>query len=142
MSLFTVESERWALNLHLLISLDPTDGFECHDLQVRALIESHLFGCLLSRFGYPEALHEQFGVSWRQVTLFEGKGATWSHLWGIFERLGRSFFPNRCDLAFIGCILMIVVAKIRVFACVGWMRSSCKRKTAKTSRRNHYKKGM
>ena len=71
-----MELERWAPNLHLLISLDLTDG-ECHDLQVRALTESHLFGGLFSGFGHPEAPHEQFGVSWSQVAPFKGKGATW-----------------------------------------------------------------
>ena len=58
LSLFTVELERWALNLHLLISLDPIDSFECRDLQVRVLTESHLFGGLLSGFGHSEAPHE------------------------------------------------------------------------------------
>ena len=32
LSLFIVELERWALILHLLISLDPTNGFKFHDL--------------------------------------------------------------------------------------------------------------
>ena len=54
LSLFIVELERWALILHLLISLDLIHGFECRDLQVRALTESHLFGGLLSGFGYPK----------------------------------------------------------------------------------------
>ena len=71
-----MELERWALIRHLLISLELTDGFECCDLQVRALTESHLFGVLFSGFGHPEAPHEQFGVSWSQVTPSEGKGAT------------------------------------------------------------------
>ena len=31
LSLFIVELERWALILHLLISLDPADGFMCCD---------------------------------------------------------------------------------------------------------------
>ena len=99
MSLFTVELERWSLNIDLLISLVLTGDFEFRDLEVRALVESLRFGGLYFAFGHPEALHESFGVSWSQVTPFEGKGATWSHLWGIFERPGRSFFPNRCDLA-------------------------------------------
>ena len=80
-----MELERWATIIQLLISLDPTDDFECRDLQVRALAESHLFGGLFFGFGHPEDLHEKFGVSWSQVAPFEGKGATWSHLWGIFE---------------------------------------------------------
>ena len=117
MSLFIVELERWALILHLLISLDPTDGFECHDLQVRALTESHLFGGLFSGFGHLEAPHEQFGVSWSQVTPFKGKGAPWLPLWGNFEHPRCSFFPNRCDLASFGCFLMMAVAHITVFAC-------------------------
>ena len=75
----------WALNLHLLISLDPTNGFKCLDLHVRVIVESHLFGGLLSGFDHPEPLHEQFGVSWSQVAPFEGKCVTWSHLWGLFE---------------------------------------------------------
>ena len=64
LSLFIVELERWALNLHLMISFDMTDGFECCDLQVRSLIESHFFGGLFAGFGHLEAPHEQFGVSW------------------------------------------------------------------------------
>ena len=32
LSLFIVEVERWALILHLLISLDLIDGFMSHDL--------------------------------------------------------------------------------------------------------------
>ena len=85
LSLFTVELERWALNIHLLISLDPTIGFDFRDLKVRALAESHLFRGLHSTFGHPEVLHEPVGVSWSQVMPFEGKGVTWSDLWGIFE---------------------------------------------------------
>ena len=81
MSLFTVDLERWALNFHLLISPIPTDGFEFRDLQVRALVESLLFGGLHSAFGHPEVLHELVGVSWSQVIYFKGKGVTWSHLW-------------------------------------------------------------
>ena len=99
LSLFTVELERWVLNLHLLISLVPTGGFEFRDLQVRALIEYLLFGGLHSAFGHPKVLHELVGVSWSQVAPFEGKRVTWSHLWGIFEQPSCSFFPNRCDLA-------------------------------------------
>ena len=85
MSLFTVELEKWDLNLHLLIYPILTGGFEFHDLQVRALTESLLFGGLDPAFSHLEVLHENFGVSWNQVTPFKGKGATWSHLWGIFE---------------------------------------------------------
>ena len=58
MSLFIVELERWALNLHLLISLDPIDGFDRHDLQVIALTESQLFGGSFSGFGHQEAPHD------------------------------------------------------------------------------------
>ena len=85
MSLFIVELERWALDFILLISPVPTGGFEFRDLQVRALAKSLLFGGLHSTFGHPKVLHERFVVSWRQVAPFEGKGVTWSHLWGIFE---------------------------------------------------------
>ena len=91
MSLFTVELEGWVLNLHLLIYLDPTIGFMCHDLLLRALTESHLFGGLHSAFGHSEVLHEQFGVSWSQVAPFEGKGATWSHLWAFLSDLVAHF---------------------------------------------------
>ena len=97
-----MELERWALIIHLLISLNPIDGFECRDLQVKSLTETHLFGGLFVGFGHLEAPHEQFGVSWSQVTPFEGNGVPWSHLWGNFERIGRSFFPNRCSLASFG----------------------------------------
>ena len=99
LSLFNVDLERWALDFHLLISPVPTDSFEFRDLQVRALAKSLLFGALHSTFGQPKVLHEPVLVSWSQVTPFEGKRVTWSHLWGIFERPGHSFFPNRCDLA-------------------------------------------
>ena len=85
MSLFIVEFERWALNIHLPISPNPTDGFKFCDLQVRALTESHIFSGLHSAFGHPEVLHELVGVSWSQVASFEGKRASLSHLWGIFE---------------------------------------------------------
>ena len=73
MSLFTVELERWALNLHFLISPISTGGFEFSYLQVRALVESLLFGGLHFAFGHPEGLHELVGVSWSQVAPFEGK---------------------------------------------------------------------
>ena len=72
MSLFTMELERWALNLHLLISLVPTGSFEFRDLQVRALAESLLFGGLHSAFGHLEGLHEHFGVSWGPGRTFQG----------------------------------------------------------------------
>ena len=32
LSLFIVELERWALIIHLLISLNPIDGFASHNL--------------------------------------------------------------------------------------------------------------
>ena len=76
LSLFTIELERWALDFHLLISPVSTDGFEFHDLQVIDLTKILLFGGLHSAFGHPEVLHELLGVSWNQVTPFEGKGAT------------------------------------------------------------------
>ena len=63
LSLFIVELERWALILHLLISLNPTDSFTCHDLQLKALTKTHLFGVLFVGFGHLEAPHEHFGVS-------------------------------------------------------------------------------
>ena len=59
--------------------------FEFHDLHVRALVKSLLFGGLHSAFGHSEVLHELVGVSWSQVTPFKGKRVTWSHLWGLFE---------------------------------------------------------
>ena len=58
LSLFTMELERWALNIHFLISLDSTDGFECPNLQVKDLTESHHFGGLFAGFGHMETLHE------------------------------------------------------------------------------------
>ena len=84
LSLFVVELERWALDFHFLISPVSTNNFEFHDLQVRSLDKSLLFGGLHSAFGHSEVLHEPIGVSWSQVAPFEGKRATWSHLWGIF----------------------------------------------------------
>ena len=80
LSLFTVELDRWALNFHSLISPIPTGGFEFRDLQVGAPIKSLLFGGLHSTFGHLKVLHEPIGVSWSQVTPFEGKRVTWSHL--------------------------------------------------------------
>ena len=62
LSLFIMELEWWALNLHFLISPILTSSFELHDLHVRAFTESLLFGCLHSTFGHPEVLHEQFGI--------------------------------------------------------------------------------
>ena len=129
LSLFIVDLERWALILYLLVSLDPTNDFECHDLQVRALAESHLFGGLFYGFGHSKAPHEQFGFSWSQVTPFEGKGVNWLHMWGNFECPRCLFFPNMYNLASFGCFLMMAVAHIRIFACAGWMRSSGERET-------------
>ena len=63
LSLFIVELERWALILHLLISLDPTDGFTSWDLQVKALIEPLHFDGLFAEFDHLEAPHELFEVS-------------------------------------------------------------------------------
>ena len=80
LSLFTTELERWALDFLLLISPIPTSGFEFHDLQVRALSKSLVFGGLHSTFGHLEVPHEPIRVSWSQVTPFEGKIATRSHL--------------------------------------------------------------
>ena len=85
LSLFTIELERWALDFLLLISPLSTSGFEFRDLQVRALTKSLLFGGLHSTFGHLEVLHEPAGVSWSQDAPFNGKRATWLHLWGIFE---------------------------------------------------------
>ena len=65
-----MDLERWALNLHLLISLVMTDDFEFRDLQVIALTKSLLFSGLHSAFGHPEVLHEPARVSWSQVTPF------------------------------------------------------------------------
>ena len=73
MSLFIVELERWALILYLLISLDLIDGFASHDLQVKSLTETHLFGFLFARFGHLEAPHEHFGVSWGPGHTFRRK---------------------------------------------------------------------
>ena len=58
-----MELERWALILHLLISLDPIDGFVSRDLQVKALTEPLHFDGLFSEFDHLEAPHELFGVS-------------------------------------------------------------------------------
>ena len=63
LSLFIVELERWALILHLLISLDPTDGFASCDLQVKALPEPLHFDGLFTKFDHLVAPHELFGVS-------------------------------------------------------------------------------
>ena len=52
--LFIVELERWALILHLLISLDPTDGFTSHDLQVKSLTEPLHFDGLFTEFDHLE----------------------------------------------------------------------------------------
>ena len=64
MSLFIVELERWALILHLLISLDLMNGFVSHDFQVKSLTEPLHFDGLFVEFGHLEAPHEHFGVSW------------------------------------------------------------------------------
>ena len=108
LSLFIVDLERWALILHLLISLDPTDGFMCRNLQVKALTESHHFDGLFAGFGHLEAPHEHFGVSWGP---------------------GRTFQGTRCSQPLLGDFLMVAVAYISVFACVGWWRSSGGRET-------------
>ena len=63
LSLFIVELERWALILHLLISLDPINGFMSCDLQVKSLTEPHHFDGLFTEFDHLEAPHELFGVS-------------------------------------------------------------------------------
>ena len=64
LSLFIVELERWALILHLLISLDPINGFTSRDLQVKALTEPLHFDGLFTEFDHLEAHHELFGVSY------------------------------------------------------------------------------
>ena len=62
LSLFIVELERWALILHLLISLDSIDGFASHDLQVKSIVESPHFDVFFTEFDHLEAPHELFGV--------------------------------------------------------------------------------
>ena len=63
LSLFIMELERWALILHFLISLDPTDGFASHNLQVKSLTEPLHFDGLFTKFDHLEAPYELFGVS-------------------------------------------------------------------------------
>ena len=63
LSLFIVELERWALILHLLISLYPINGFASRDLQVKYLTEPLHFDVFLTEFDHLEAPHELFGVS-------------------------------------------------------------------------------
>ena len=75
-----MELERWALNFHLLISHASTDGFEFHDLQVRALAKYILFSGLNFEFAHPGVLYEVVRVSTSQVTPFMGKRANGSHL--------------------------------------------------------------
>ena len=75
--LFILELERWALIIHLLISLDPIDSFTSHDLQVKALTKPLHFDAFFSGFDHLEAPHELFGVS---------------------NALGRSFRRERCTL--------------------------------------------
>ena len=58
-----MELERWALILHLLISLDLIDGFASRDLQVKALTEPLHFDAFFTGFDHLEAPHELFGVS-------------------------------------------------------------------------------
>ena len=77
LSLFIVELERWALILHLLISLEPIDGFASCNLQVKGLTEPLHFDGLFTEFDHLEAPHELFGVSCA---------------------LGRSFRRERCTL--------------------------------------------
>ena len=59
-----MELERWALILHLSISLDLTNGFTSNDLQVKTLTKPLHFDGLFAEFGHLEAPHEHFGVSW------------------------------------------------------------------------------
>ena len=63
LSLFIVELERWALILHFLISLDLTDGFMSHDLEVKALTKPFHFDGFFDEFDHLEAPRELFGVS-------------------------------------------------------------------------------
>ena len=63
LSLFIVEMERWALILHLLISLDSIDGFMSRDLQVKYLTEPLHFDGVFAEFNHLEAPHVLFGVS-------------------------------------------------------------------------------
>ena len=58
-----MELERWALIIHLLISLDLIDGFMSHDLQVKILTEPLHFDGFFAEFDHLEAPHGLFGVS-------------------------------------------------------------------------------
>ena len=71
-----MELERWSLIIYLLISLNPSDGFACRDLQVKALTETHLFGVLFARFGHLEAPHDHFEISWGPSRTFRRKRCT------------------------------------------------------------------
>ena len=63
LSLFIMELERWALILHLLISLDLINGFMSRDLQVEALTEPLHFDVFFTRFDHLKSPHKLFGVS-------------------------------------------------------------------------------
>ena len=63
LSLFIVELERWALILHLLISLNLIDGFASRNLQIKDLTEPLHFDGFFTEFDHLEAPHKLFGVS-------------------------------------------------------------------------------
>ena len=86
LSLFIVELERWALILHLLISLNPTNGFTIHDLLVKSLTEPLHFHGFFVEFDHLEAPMSCLGFLVHQVAHFEGKGAPWENLLGNYER--------------------------------------------------------
>ena len=50
-----MELERWALIIHLSISLDLIDGFASRKLQVKALTEPLHFDVFLTGFDHLEA---------------------------------------------------------------------------------------
>ena len=76
LSLFIMELERWALILHLPISLDPINGFASCDLQVKALIEPLHFDGFSTKFDHLEATHELFGVSCAPSRSFRSERCT------------------------------------------------------------------
>ena len=102
LSLFIVELERWAIILHLLISLDPIDGFMSRDLQVKALTEPLHFDVFLLDLTTSKPPLSCLGFQMRQVAHFEGKGAPWVHLLGHYEHPGHSFCSVKCTLALFG----------------------------------------
>ena len=71
-----MESERWALILHLLISLDPIDGFASCELQVKDLTEPLYFDVFFTEFDHLEVPHELFGVSCAPSRSFQRERCT------------------------------------------------------------------